>query len=88
MTSITYSSAITENGEFHVYFGEGRLTDDAIPDTFFGCAGVAEIPQLQKKMISIGHNGFRHHMVAGKGCHENALREAFGNYLGYRIIEL
>lgn len=86
--AITYSSAITENGSLNVYIGEGRITADKIEDDFFGSAGVIEIKALQEKLISIGRNGFRHHMVLTPGSYEIPLREAFEHYLGYKIIEI
>lgn len=85
---ITYCSAITENGEFKVYIGEGKITEDAIDNRFFGSAGVVQIDSLQKKMIGIGKNGFRHHMVFTQGLYEAPMREAFVNYLGYKMIEI
>ena len=85
---VTYCSAITENGNFAVYVGEAEITDDKIDEDFFGSAGVIKIDALQQKLIGIGKNGFRHHMVLGQGLFEMPLREAFQNYLNYRIIEL
>ena len=41
---MTFGSMLTEDGKLKFYLGEGRFTDDPIPDDFFGCAGVAEIP--------------------------------------------
>jgi len=46
---MTYVSSKTENGIFHYYLGEGQMTADPIAEGFFGCAGVARIPELQKK---------------------------------------
>jgi len=85
---VTYCSAITENGNFNVYLGTGEITTDRIEEDYFGSAGVVKIDALQKKLIGIGKNGFRHHMVLSPGLFELPIREAFENYLGYKIIEI
>ena len=46
---MTFGSMLTRDGRLEFYLGEGRFTDDPIPDDFFGCAGVAEIPGLQAR---------------------------------------
>ena len=43
------------------YLGEGKFTTDPIAQDFFGCAGVAEIPNLQEALVKIGYAGHRHH---------------------------
>lgn len=85
---MTYSCVKTENGRLSLYLGEGRFTGEPIEEGYFGCGGVAEIPGLQRKLLTIGRAGFRHHCVAGKGHVETALREAFQTYLGYDIVEI
>ncbi|MGI6040566.1 MAG: L-fucose/L-arabinose isomerase family protein [Eubacteriales bacterium] len=85
---MTYSNCKTEDGKLTVYVDEGEFTDDPIEDEFFGCGGVAVIPDLQKKLIKLGRNGFRHHTAAGEGKLASALKEAFGTYLKYDIFEL
>ena len=55
---------------------------------FFGCAGVARIPELQKKLNIIGRTGYRHHVSMTFGHVENAVREAFSTYLGYSPTEI
>lgn len=85
---MTYASAKTENGKISVYLGEGEMTSDPIAKEFFGCAGVAHIPQLQNKLQLIGHAGYRHHVSMTFGRYEPALQEAFKNYLGYEITPL
>ncbi len=86
--AITFCSAKTEDGKLVFYTGEGRITDDPIEKEFFGCAGVAEIPQLQNKLLRIGKAGFRHHVSLTTGLYERALKEAFETYLGYDIVDL
>lgn len=80
---MTYASAKTEGGKISVYLGEGEITSDPIAKDFFGCAGVARIPQLQNKLRLIGRAGYRHHVSMTFGLYETALQEAFETYLGY-----
>ncbi len=81
----TYSSMITEAGKLRFYLGSGRITDDPIPEGFFGCAGVAEIAGLQNVLQWIGRTGHRHHVSITPGNHVAPLREAFETYLGYDV---
>ena len=74
--------------EFDLFTDECHFTDDDIENEFFGCGGVAEIDDLQRKLIKLGRNGFRHHTVVGTGHMAGILDEAFRYYLGYDIIEL
>ena len=85
---MTYASMKTEDGKLCYYLGEGRMTDDPIAEDFFGCAGVAHIPNLQQKLISIGRAGYRHHVSLTFGHFGEALSEAFTTYLGYTPTEL
>jgi len=85
---MTYSSATTLNGKIYTYIGEGRFTDDPIEAEFFGCGGVAEIPDLQKKLIYMGKAGFRHHTTATEGHILTAMEDAFKTYLGYETTIL
>ncbi len=84
----TYSSAKTQDGKLHFYLGQGAFTDDAVPSEFFGCAGVARIDGLQKKLQSIGYNGYRHHVSVTFGEHGRAVNEAFARYLKYECMAL
>jgi hypothetical protein len=56
---MTYASSKTEDGKLQFYLDEGRFTGEPIEDGFFGCGGVAEIEDLQEKLLSIGRKGFR-----------------------------
>ena len=85
---MTYSSSKTENGKLVFYVGEGEVTKDVIEKDFFGCAGVIKIDGMQKKLISIGKNGYRHHVSLTKGSFASVVLEAFKTYLGYEIQEL
>ncbi len=85
---MTYGSMITEDGELNFYIGEGKITDDPIPADFFGCAGVAEIENLQAKLQAIGYMGHRHHTSLTKGLVAEPVCEAFEKYLGYDVTLL
>ncbi len=85
---LTYASAKTEDGRLVFYLGEGAFTADPIADEFFGCAGVAQISDLQRKLLAIGRQGYRHHVSVTTGHTAEAVREAFERYLGYTLTEL
>ncbi|WP_220094311.1 L-fucose/L-arabinose isomerase family protein [Paenibacillus sp. YN15] len=85
---MTYSNCITEDGKLTFYMEEGEFTEDVIEEGYFGCAGVARIPGLQKKLITLGRGGFRHHTAVGVGHVKQILQEAFKYYLGYEILDL
>ena len=85
---MTYASSKTENGKFHYYLGEGAMTSDPIAAGFFGCAGVAQIPNLQTKLNIIGRTGYRHHVSMTFGQVADAVKDAFTTYLGYTPTEL
>jgi L-fucose isomerase-like protein len=85
-TPMTFGNCKTENGRLSFYLGEGAITPDPIPDEFFGCAGVARIPQLQEKLQRIGYEGHRHHVGLTPGHVERAVREAFTRYLKFDLM--
>jgi L-fucose isomerase-like protein len=85
-TPMTFASAKTESGRLAFYLGEGEITKDKIAEDFFGCAGVAKIPDLQAKLQKIGYEGYRHHVTATPGRVERAVREAFTRYLKYDLM--
>lgn len=80
---MTYASTKTESGRLHFYAGEGEMTNDPIEKEFFGCAGVARVPGLQDKLVSIGQGGYRHHVSLTSGLWCAAIQEAFSKYLKY-----
>jgi L-fucose isomerase-like protein len=84
----TYASSVTKDGALEFYLGEGKFTEDIIPEEFFGCAGVAEIENLQEKLLTIGYGGYRHHVSLAVGNVGEALLEAFDGYLGYDVVDL
>jgi L-fucose isomerase-like protein len=85
---MTFASAKTQDGKLCVYLGEGEFTKDTIPPEFFGCAGVARIDGLQRKLYNIGYQGYRHHVSVSAGLVGEAIREAFTRYLKYEITDI
>ncbi len=85
---MTYSNCKTEDGKLTFYVDEGKFTEDNIEKEFFGCGGVALIDDLQRKLIKLGRNGYRHHTAIGVGHMTKVLEEAFVNYLGYDLMNL
>jgi L-fucose isomerase-like protein len=84
----TCGSMLTKDGHVHFYFGEGHFTEDAIPDDFFGCAGVAEMPGLQDKLLTIGNLGHRHHTSVTPNHVAAPAMEALGKYIGCDVVVL
>jgi len=81
----TFGSMMTEVGKLRFYLGEGSFTRDAIPADFFGCGGVAAIPNLQDVLLHIGYNGYRHHVGVTPGQIAAPVREALEHYLGFTV---
>ena len=80
---MTYSNCQTKDGRIVIYASEGEFTEDVIEDGFFGCGGVARIPDLQNKLIRLARGGFKHHTSVGVGHMKEILKEAFTTYLHY-----
>ena len=87
-TPFTFGSMLTDGGRLKFYLGEGRFTDDPVPADFFGCAGVAEIPNLQDALQTIGYLGHRHHTSATPGHVAEPVAEALEQYLGHEVTRL
>lgn len=85
---MTYSNCKTENGKITVYVSEGEFTEDEIEAEFFGCGGVARIPNLQRKLIRLARGGFKHHTTVARGHVKHILEEAFRYYLGYDVVSV
>lgn len=85
---MTYSNCKTENGKITVYVSEGEFTEDEIEAEFFGCGGVARIPNLQRKLICLARGGFKHHTTVARGHVKHILEEAFRYYLGYDVVSV
>jgi L-fucose isomerase-like protein len=84
-TPFTFGSLLTQKGGLKFYLGQGRFTEDPIPENFFGCAGVAQIDNLQGTLQTIGYLGHRHHTSVTPGHLAGPVREAFEKYLGYEV---
>jgi L-fucose isomerase-like protein len=84
-TDFTFGSMITDCGQLHFYLGEGRFTGEPIPADYFGCAGVAEITDLQDVMLHVGYNGHRHHVSVTTGGVLAPVQEALSYYLGFDV---
>jgi L-fucose isomerase-like protein len=82
---ITFGNLMTEEGKIKFYLGQGRFTEDPIPENFFGCAGVAEIENLQKVLQTVGSQGHRHHVAVTPGHHFGPVHEALGKYLNFEV---
>ncbi len=85
---MTFTNCKMENGKIYMYASEGEFTEDIIEDTYFGCAGVAHIPELEGKLMKLARNGFKHHTTVGVGHMKAVLEEAFRYYLNYEIINI
>jgi L-fucose isomerase-like protein len=86
-TDMTFGSMLTDAGRLRFYLGQGRFTRDPVPQEFFGCAGVAEIPGLQDVLYRIGRQGHRHHVSVTAGAVAEPVREALEYYLGCDVAE-
>ncbi len=84
-TEFTFGSMMTEDGRLKFYLGEGKFTKDEIPPDFFGCAGVAQLPDLQSTLQTVGYLGHRHHVSIAPTRVAAAVQEAFEKYLGYEV---
>jgi L-fucose isomerase-like protein len=84
-TPFTFGSMVTEAGRCKFFLGTGRFTDDPIPESFFGCAGVAHIEGLQDVLLHIGYEGHRHHVSVAPGEIVYPVCEALTRYLGCEV---
>lgn len=84
-TPFTFGSLLTEEGKLKFYLGQGQFTNDPIPENYFGCAGVAQIDNLQDVLQTIGYLGHRHHVSVTPQHVAGPVREAFEKYLGYEV---
>ena len=85
---MTFSNCKTEDGKLTIYSSEAEFTSDKIEGTFFGCGGVARIPNLQDKLIRLARGGFKHHTTVGVGHMKDILDEAFKTYLHYDVVDI
>lgn len=85
---MTFSNCQTKDGKLIVYASEAEMTDLPIEKAYFGCAGVADIPDLQNKLIRLARGGFKHHTSIGKGHLKSILEEAYTTYLHYDWVDI
>jgi len=85
---ITISNCQTKDGKILIYASEGRFTEDEIETGFFGCGGVAEIDDLENKLLKLARGGFKHHTAICEGHYKDILKEAFTTYLHYDWVEI
>ena len=82
---VTIGSFKTENGALWAFTSDGELTNDAIPESFFGCGAVFKKSNAPELLNYMAKNGYRHHVGVTKGNYSSAIKEAFENYLDYNI---
>ena len=87
-TDITIGGCTIGNGRLMWYFTEGRVTEDRLPDDYFGSGGVAEVPGLQDALIQIGHLGFKHHFAMTRGHVADAVIEDLRKHPGNEVYDL
>ena len=85
---MTMCNCFTEDGKLKIYTSEAKFTGEPIEKEFFGCGGVAEIPDLRNKLIKLARGGFKHHTTVGMGHMKYVLDEEFNTYLGYEMIDI
>lgn len=85
---VTISNCQTKDGKLIIYTSEAEFTNDSIEKEYFGCAGVAQIPDLQNKLIRLTRGGFKHHTSIGVGHMKEVLTEAFNTYLHYDLVDI
>ncbi len=82
---VTVGSLKTENGRICAFVSEGKLTDDELPEVFFGCGRVFEKTRACDMLKYMATNGYRHHIAVTRGNFASAVEEAFGKYLDFSI---
>jgi L-fucose isomerase-like protein len=83
--NFTFGNVLTEDGRVRWYLGHGEFTNDVIPPEFFGCAGVAEVENLQDVLLHVMRTGHRHHVNLTPGYYAGPLKEALHYYLGHDV---
>ncbi len=82
---VTVGSFKTEDGNLCAFVTEGKFTEDEIAEEFFGMGAVFEKENANEMFNYMARNGYRHHAAITKGHYAESVREAFDNYLGYKI---
>ena len=81
----TFARVTTDDlrGEIAAYVGEGQFTNDVMLS--FGGYGVFQVERLQELLAYICEQGFEHHVAATRDTVAEAVHEALGKYLGWRV---
>ncbi len=87
-TDFTFGSCASEDGKLKFYFGEGRVTEDELPEDYFGGGGVAEMPGLQTVLRHIGYEGYKHHFSMTRGHIAGQVIEALRQHPGFEVTDL
>ncbi|MBQ4137622.1 MAG: hypothetical protein IJD67_05865 [Clostridia bacterium] len=85
---VTIGSFKTENGRLCAFACDGELTDDSLPECFFGCGTVFKKAGANNMLNYMARNGYRHHVAVTRGNVSAAVKEAFENYLDIDIAVL
>jgi len=63
--------------------GDGEITTDSLET--FGTTGVMKVANLQRLLSFLARAGFEHHVALTYSPRTEALREALGTYMGWKI---
>jgi L-fucose isomerase-like protein len=87
-TPITYASCSSEGGKLKFFVGEGEVTADELPANYFGSGGVGRIPGLQKVMLHVGYQGYKHHFSMTRGLVATQIVAALRQHPGFEITDM
>jgi len=87
-TDFTFGSCSSENGKLRFYFGEGRVTEDQLPPEYFGSGGVAHVPGLQRALLHVGYEGYKHHFSMTRGHVADQVINALSQHPGFEVTDL
>ncbi len=85
---ITIASSTIVGDGVNFYVTEGRVTDDKLPDDYFGSGGIAEIAGLQQALVQMGQGGYKHHFSMTRGHVADKVIVAISKHKGYEITDL
>jgi L-fucose isomerase-like protein len=87
-TDFTLGSCASEDGKLKFFFAEGRVTEDELPEDYFGGAGVAEIKGLQEILRHVGYQGYKHHFSMTRGHVADQVIAALRQHPGFEVTDL
>ncbi len=87
-TIFTYGSCSSEDGVLKFYIGTGEVTDDELPDNYFGSGGAAVIKGLQKVLLHVGYNGYKHHFSMTRGDIADQLITELRKHHGFKVTDM